>query len=145
MAAEVVSAVAALSRWGGVGCGGVRGSGRRACERADPLQRFDEVVEERVAGGEPQHEPAAGAADGRGDGDEAEAEPLGVALLLALREREQLQPDEHVVGEQGAEQVGPVGVEDSAGEVVEAEPELGFFDSVLDVGFGAVPALELVR
>jgi hypothetical protein len=35
-------------------------------------------------------------------------------------------------------------VEAAAGEVVEAEPELGFLDSVLDVGFRAVPRFELV-
>jgi hypothetical protein len=36
-------------------------------------------------------------------------------------------------------------VEAAAGEVVEAEAELGLLDPVLDVGLVALPALELVR
>src|SRR6266540_2539758 len=107
-------------------------SGGRACECADALQCFDEIVEERVAGREAQEEPAAGAADGGGDGDEAEAEPFCVAGALLLGQGEQLQPGEQVEGEQRAEQV------------VEAEPELRFLDLVFEVGLRAVPALELV-
>ena len=60
----------------------LRASGtlRRARARAaDALERVDEVGEERVAGGEAQHEPSAGAADRGGDGDEAEAEAFRVA------------------------------------------------------------------
>src|SRR6266545_1548318 len=110
-------------------------SGGRACECADALQCFDEIVEERVAGREAQEEPAAGAADGGGDGDEAEAEPFCVAGALLL---------EQVEGEQRAEQVGPVGVEAFTGQVVEAEPKLRFLDLVFEVGLRAVPALELV-
>src|SRR5439155_1641307 len=51
---------------------------------------------------------------------------------------------EQVEGEQRAEQIRPVGMEALAGEVVEAEPELGLLDLVLEVRLGAVPALELV-
>src|SRR6266511_5192827 len=109
-------------------------SGGRACECADALQCFDEIVEE----------PAAGAADGGGDGDEAEAEPFCVAGALLLGQGEQLQPGEQVEGEQRAEQVGPVGVEAFTGQVVEAEPKLRFLDLVFEVGLRAVPALELV-
>src|SRR5437870_2990128 len=67
------------------------------------------------------------------------------AGALAGREGEQLQPAEQVAGEQRAEQVGRVGVEAAAGQVVEAEPELCFLDSVLDVRLRPVPGLELVR
>lgn len=81
-------------------------SGGRSCEAADALQRFDEVVEERVAGREAQDEAAAGAADGGGDSDEAEAEPFHVAAALLLGQGEQFQPGEQVEGEQRAEQVG---------------------------------------
>src|SRR5207249_1658121 len=42
------------------------------------------------------------------------------------------------------EQIRPVGMEALARQVVEAEPELCFFDLVLEVRLGAVPALELV-
>ena len=109
------------------------------------MQRFDEVVEERVAGGETQQEPAAATPDGGGDGDEAEAQPLRITQPLAGGEGKELQPAEQVVREQGAEQIGPVGVEAAAGEVVESEPELCLLDPVLDVRLAAVPALELVR
>ena len=86
-------------------------SGGRPREGADPLERPEEVSEERVVGGETQHEPAAGATDAGGDGDEAEAQPLGVASPLALGQGEQLQPAEQVVGDERDQQVGPVGVE----------------------------------
>ena len=127
-----------------VGCGCVGRSGGRACEAADTLQRFDEVGEERVAGREAQDEPSPAAADGGSDGDEAEAESFRVARALAFGQGEQFQPSEQVEGEQRAEQVGPVGVEAFAGQVVEAEPELGLLDLVFEVGLRAVPALELV-
>jgi len=66
------------------------------------LQRFEEVVEERVAGGEAQDEPPAAAADGAGDGDDAEAEPFRVATALAVGQSEQLQPGKQVEGEQSS-------------------------------------------
>ena len=120
------------------------GSGGCACEAADALQRCDEVGEERVASGKAQDERSSGAADGGRDGDETEAETLCVAAAFALGQSEQLQPAEQVEAEQRAEQVGPVGVEARAGEVVEAEAELGLLDLVFEVGLGAVPGLELV-
>src|SRR6266508_1748375 len=49
-----------------------------------------------------------------------------------------------VAGEHGAEQVGPVGVEEPRGEVVEREAEFRLLDPVLDCRLGAVPDLELV-
>src|SRR5919201_3092044 len=86
---------------------GFRGRlGGRSCERPDPLQRGDEVADEWVGAGEAEDEPAPGAADGGGDVDEAEAQPLRVAGALTLREGEQFQPAEQVVGEQRAEQIG---------------------------------------
>ena len=116
-----------------------RRSGGCSCEAADAVQCFDEVGEERVAGRETQDESSPGAADRAGDGDETEAKTFRVAGALALRQGEQLQPGEQVEGEQRDEQIGPVGMEARAGQIVEAEPELGLFDLVFEVRFRAVP------
>src|SRR5439155_6287251 len=120
------------------------GSGGCACEAADTFEGADEVGEEWVACGEAQDEASAAAPDGGGDGDEAEAQSLGVADALSFGQGEQFQPAEQVVGEQDDEQVGRVGVEAAAGEVVEPEAELRFFDPVLDVRLRAMPRFEFV-
>ena len=117
------------------------GSGGRSSQAAQALERAEEVGDERVAGCESEDEASSGAADGGGDGDEAEAEPLCVAAALAGRQGEQFQPAEQVVGEQGAEQVGPVGVEAAAGQVVEAEAELA---SLADGGETVLPLVPAV-
>lgn len=43
------------------------------------------------------------------------------------------------------EQVGPVGMEAPAGEVVEPEAKLGLLDPVFHVGLGPLPGLERIR